>query len=174
MPNIGALLKAEISRLRELNRTLKSEVLSLRSTAYADGSPSPSVPTGPRRESSSKRTNTLTRHQSSSTVETTNSHSLSHQNSRIPPPSRQNSSQSANGGLDNKAWEIRLRELEYKLKAEREARLVDRGSARTRLREMEREKKVLEEGLEREKSMRNLRVGEAKTGEGAEEKEEEK
>lgn len=46
-------------------------------------------------------------------------------------------------------WQLRLQELEYKLKAEREARLVDRSSARQRLEEKNRENAELMAQVER-------------------------
>jgi hypothetical protein len=48
-------------------------------------------------------------------------------------------------------WQVRLQELEYKLKAEREARLVDRSSARQRLEETNKEKAELVAEIERGK-----------------------
>ena len=48
-------------------------------------------------------------------------------------------------------WQLRLQELEYKLKAEREARLVDRSSARQRLEEKDRENANLLAQVERNK-----------------------
>ncbi|KAM7205107.1 hypothetical protein V8F20_003244 [Naviculisporaceae sp. PSN 640] len=65
-----------------------------------------------------------------------------------------NSSNSNNGGsgstMDNK-WMLRLRDLEYKLKAEREGRILDRGEAMKRINASESENLMLRENLEREK-----------------------
>ena len=52
--------------------------------------------------------------------------------------------------MDNK-WMLRLRDLEYKLKAEREGRLLDRGEAMKRITASESETLALRENLEREK-----------------------
>lgn len=52
--------------------------------------------------------------------------------------------------MENK-WMIRLRELEYKLKAEREARVLDRGEAMKRINASENENQSLRDNLEREK-----------------------
>jgi len=52
--------------------------------------------------------------------------------------------------MDSK-WMLRLRDLEYKLKAEREARLLDRGEAMKRINASETENLALRENLEREK-----------------------
>jgi hypothetical protein len=48
-------------------------------------------------------------------------------------------------------WQIRLQELEYKLKAEREARKLDRSSAMQRLEEKSRENAELAAEVERNK-----------------------
>jgi hypothetical protein len=58
------------------------------------------------------------------------------------------------GGEDYKPdlrWQVRLQELEYKLKAEREARLTDRFSAKQRLEEKSRENAELAKEVERSK-----------------------
>ncbi|KAK3994479.1 hypothetical protein QBC44DRAFT_322735 [Cladorrhinum sp. PSN332] len=52
--------------------------------------------------------------------------------------------------MDNK-WMLRLRDLEYKLKAEREGRILDRGEAMKRINASETENMVLRDNLEREK-----------------------
>ncbi|KAK4182461.1 hypothetical protein QBC35DRAFT_169524 [Podospora australis] len=52
--------------------------------------------------------------------------------------------------MDNK-WMLRLRDLEYKLKAEREGRILDRGEAMKRINASESENNVLKEQLEKEK-----------------------
>jgi hypothetical protein len=78
IPAFNGDAKAELARLRDANRLLKTEVSSLASSercqskaSMTDPSPSPSVPTGPRDTRSDKsRTSTLTRHQSASAVET--------------------------------------------------------------------------------------------------------
>ncbi|KAL2071973.1 hypothetical protein VTL71DRAFT_11316 [Oculimacula yallundae] len=161
--------RAEINKLSEKNKALKKEVSALRaavdvrSNTFENPSPSPSIPTGPRNKSLDKsRTSTLTRHQSTSAVETRT-------------VSRAGSSSTANAGGDKSLanrgrdrgqtardadtdreeyvidvrWQLRLQELEYKLKAEREARLVDRSSARQRLEEKDRENEELMKQVER-------------------------
>ncbi|KAK0610392.1 hypothetical protein B0T17DRAFT_610727 [Bombardia bombarda] len=52
--------------------------------------------------------------------------------------------------MDNK-WMLRLRDLEYKLKAEREGRILDRGEAMKRINASEGENLTLRENLERER-----------------------
>jgi len=55
--------------------------------------------------------------------------------------------------MDNK-WMLRLRDLENKLKAEREGRLLDRGEAMKRINQSESENAALRENLERERERR--------------------
>ena len=57
------------------------------------------------------------------------------------------------GGFDTK-WMLRLKDLEYKLKAEREGRLMDRGEAMKRINASEVENEALRGDLEREKERR--------------------
>ncbi|KAA8566742.1 hypothetical protein EYC84_009272 [Monilinia fructicola] len=107
--------RAEVVKLKDLNRVYE-----------ASTSPSPSIPTGPRRRIDNSRSSTMTRHSSAS--------------------------QWLEGDEDYKPdlrWQVRLQELEYKLKAEREARKLDRTSAAQRLREKDRENKELMEQMER-------------------------
>ena len=65
------------------------------------------------------------------------------------PPS--NASSGAGGEPDQQKWIHRLRELERRLKAEREARLLDRSGARKRLEERDAVNEELRMELEREK-----------------------
>ena len=58
---------------------------------------------------------------------------------------------SASGGQGQDKWIHRLRELERRLKAEREARLLDRSGARKRLEERDAVNEELRRELEREK-----------------------
>ena len=58
---------------------------------------------------------------------------------------------SAGGGQGQEKWIHRLRELERRLKAEREARLLDRSGARKRLEERDAVNEELRRELEREK-----------------------
>jgi len=57
--------------------------------------------------------------------------------------------------MDTK-WMLRLRDLEYKLKAEREGRLLDRGEAMKRINASENENAALRGDLERERERRRL------------------
>ena len=140
--------KRDMEKLKELNRNLRIEIGTLRAAnevqtgAYgADPSPSPSVPTGPRSRTTDKATSsTLTRHQSSSTVDTTERATSSRGRSRGGEVGPSISEEEYRPDL---MWQVRLRELEYKLKAEREARMLDRNSAIQRLEEKSRENEEL-------------------------------
>jgi hypothetical protein len=153
--------KAEITRLRDSNRMLKTEISTLRAAndvragVYADPSPSPSVPTGPRNKAGDKsRNSTLTRHQSASAVETFERMSKSRAGSSSGGGEKGMMGAGGMGGEDYKPdlrWQVRLQELEYKLKAEREARLTDRFSAKQRLEEKSRENAELAKEVERSK-----------------------
>jgi hypothetical protein len=82
--------------------------------------------------------------------------------SNQPPPALptggSNVSSGGAGGpvVDNK-WMLRLRDLEYKLKAEREGRILDRGEAMKRIHASEDENAVLRGDLERERDRRRGR-----------------
>jgi hypothetical protein len=156
--------KGEAKRLREEIKSLKTEVGSLRAAnevrdgVYGnDHSPAPSIPTGPRNQSWGKsRTSTLTRHHSSSAVESLDRVLNSRSGSAGGKSSAQSSTTHATTtGLDEEGytidfkWQVRLQELEYKLKAEREARKLDRKSAIQRLEEKDRENAQLAAEVER-------------------------
>jgi predicted nucleic acid-binding Zn-ribbon protein len=161
VPAFNGDAKAEITRLRDANRMLKTEISSLRAAndvragVYADPSPSPSVPTGPRNKAGDKsRNSTLTRHQSASAVETFERMSKSRAGSSSGGGEKGMMGAGGMSGEDYKPdlrWQIRLQELEYKLKAEREARLTDRFSAKQRLEEKSRENAELAKEVERSK-----------------------
>jgi hypothetical protein len=152
--------RAEISRLRELNKQLKGEVSTMRAAqdvrvgnVHDAPSPSPSVPTGPRHKSYDKstRTSTLTRHNSTSAVETLERTSASRSGSTSGKPISDNNIGSSIAVVEfpDMRWQARLKELEYKLKAEREARMLDREGARKRLEEARGENEKLAREVER-------------------------
>ncbi|KAH8881370.1 hypothetical protein GQ53DRAFT_832420 [Thozetella sp. PMI_491] len=167
---LGGDAHSRMVRLEEAYRQLKVENHTLRTAAEVraraaystgegppldgSGSPSPSIPTGPRdRPKSSRiprsgsrgvsmtRTSTMTR-SSSGRVE------LVPEDATLLEPEEGQLQQ--NPSMDNK-WMLRLRDLEYKLKAEREARLLDRAEAVKRINASESESMMLRENLEREK-----------------------
>ncbi|KAF2121775.1 hypothetical protein BDV96DRAFT_618333 [Lophiotrema nucula] len=146
------LNSAELNKLRTENKTLRTEITTLKQITSATlmetnsrertGSPS-----------SSKRASmaqTLLRGHSTSAVETMNSphHQPDHPYPQAGPlqPSEQK-------------WIHRLKELERRLKAEREARLLDRSGARKRLEQKVEENRELSEMLERERERREANGG---------------
>lgn len=183
IPGVSQDGRAEIAKLKDVNRLLKSEISTLRSAndvlrgIHDASSPAPSIPTGPRHKSTdrSSRNSTLTRHHSTSAVETfervvsrsgssslhktsDNASNHSHpQPSQLPVPTTSSGNGSSNNGSGNVVefpdlkWQARLKELEYKLKAEREARMIDREGARRRLEEASRENEALSREVERNK-----------------------
>ena len=199
----GGEMQSRLARLEEAYRQLKVENHTLRTaaevrarTAYAHtgdpngmivdnssggGSPSPSVPTGPKakdrtsripksgsRGSSLGRTSTMTRNSSTHRVnlaaedlglvdpeeqahDPQPSHDHQMQQSQGSGASSATGSGNMVGGAMDSKWMLRLRDLEYKLKAEREGRLLDRGEAMKRINASESENLTLRENLEREK-----------------------
>lgn len=148
----------EIAKLRGENRLLKSELAVLQKQemhARASRSASNSVSGGGGgglRETTDRAAPppTMMRHHSTSAVETLEraSLNLSQHNSSataalIPRSTPIEPSQ--------QRWIHRLRELERRLKAEREARLLDRSGARKRLDEGRQEIEELKSALERER-----------------------
>lgn len=146
IPSVGGDGKAEIHKLRDSNRALKTELSHLRaqydvrSNVFNHQSPSPSIPTGPRTKVLEKanRTSTMTRASSSSAVETVDRRSgtSSGTTRNAPTPSD-----------DNKIWQLRLHEMTSKLKAEREGRLGDRDGAIQRLKDAEEQTKQAEKRI---------------------------
>lgn len=135
-----------------------------RGRAEEYGSPSPNIPTGPIRKKdkdggSRERMSSIPRSKTTHLEATT---SASATRSRTSTMRRSTSSHSqrqtleperaatSNGEGDNK-WMFRLRELEHKLKQEREARNMDRAAARQRIAEGERQKDELVQELVRAK-----------------------
>jgi hypothetical protein len=160
IPSISTDAKRELDKLREANKALKLEVSTLRAAndairQYEDQSPSPSVPTGPRNKSHDKtRTSTMTRHHSASAVETIDRVVSSSRGGTSSGLERSGTSAGIDGDEQYKPdlkWQVRLQELEYKLKAEREARKLDRNAARQRLEEKSRENAELAAEVERTK-----------------------
>jgi len=112
------------------------------------GSPSPLVPTGPHgRESKLPRSKTThLEATTNSTKSTMTSMTRSSSNSGAADVERLGTSQGGAGsmrGSDENRWMMRLRELEYKLKQEREARQMDRAAARQRVQDSERQNNEL-------------------------------
>ncbi|KAI0379526.1 hypothetical protein F5Y04DRAFT_130431 [Hypomontagnella monticulosa] len=116
------------------------------------GSPAPSVPTGPhRRDSKIPRSKTTHLETTTQTLsEKSRSSSMSRSAStmgaaeleRLGTSNGEGKNGSGSGSDDNR-WMFRLRELEYKLKQEREARHMDRAAARQRIQDSERQNSEL-------------------------------
>jgi hypothetical protein len=143
------LNSAELNKLRNENKTLRTEVQTLRTISTTQttnenqshgrsGSPGPS-PGGSRRASMAQ---TLLRHHSTSAVEGLKTAEHPYPESSPLQPSEQK-------------WIHRLKELERRLKAEREARLLDRSGARKRLEQKVEENADLRSLLERERERQN-------------------
>lgn len=150
----------EVTKLRSENKNLRTEVQTLRAinTTTQSGSEiivsrSPSRAGSP---SSSKRASmaqTLLRAHSASVVEHLQSQPAGHPYPASVPlqPSEQK-------------WIHRLKELERRLKAEREARLLDRSGARRRLEQKVEENADLRAALEKERERREEDEVESVTG----------
>ena len=152
LPGITGDGRLEIAKLKDQNKTLKTELSTLRAANEVrngiyghDGSPSPSIPTGPRHKVSDRsRTSTMTRTHSTSAVETLERGLSTRSGSRAGNTETGTARASGTQGEDyDPRWLARLKDYEYKLKAEREARLLDNRSATQRLLEEEREKAKL-------------------------------
>ncbi|PBP17342.1 microtubule associated protein [Diplocarpon rosae] len=157
IPSADVSSSSEISKLKAINRALQHELASLRtahdvrSNTVDDPSPSPSVPTGPRNISDKSRTSTLTRHNTTSTIETIGRVASGRGSNSTGDKSIASSIKDDEHKQPDMRWQIRLRELEFKLMSEREGRLLDRGSMKERVSELTEEKEELLAQLEREK-----------------------
>ncbi|KAJ4348220.1 uncharacterized protein N0V89_009592 [Didymosphaeria variabile] len=130
----------ELNKLRQENKTLRTEVQTLRAIQVTTQvSPGGSRAGSP----SSKRASvaaTLLRHHSTSAVEGIQTQSPDHPYPQAGPLQH-----------NEQKWIHRLKELERRLKAEREARLLDRSGARKRLEQKVEENAELRGMLERER-----------------------
>jgi hypothetical protein len=141
---------SEVTKLRTENKNLRTEVQTLRAitTTTQSGndvivSRSPSRNGSPTSSKRASMAQTLLRTQSASIVE-----HLANQPSGHPYP--------AAGPLQpsEQKWIHRLKELERRLKAEREARLLDRSGARKRLEQKVEENADLRAMLEKERELK--------------------
>ncbi|AEO60265.1 hypothetical protein MYCTH_2066367 [Thermothelomyces thermophilus ATCC 42464] len=152
--------QARLARLEDAYRQLKVENHTLRAAAEArraayaaasaerdggldpaGGSPSPSVPTGPKAKASASKIP-----KSGSRITSANTSSSPGPGAVVSAPGG-----SSGGGSLEPKFMLRLRDLENKLKAEREGRILDREEARKRINATEHEVAMLRENLEREK-----------------------
>ena len=146
-------------RLEEACRALKVENATLRSAQDArikvgytndpeGSSPSPTVPTGPREKRRETPVPALRMRYSGSGASdpaTTSSNDMSpkkNDGASTPPTTSRGIPGSSAGNADSR-WMFRLRDLEYKLKMEREARNLDRTAARQRLAQQSEENRSL-------------------------------
>ncbi|KAL9103265.1 MAG: hypothetical protein Q9163_001687 [Psora crenata] len=157
----------EIARLRGENRLLKSELATLQKqemharNANRGGPQLDGASQSGGRDASAPPP-TLARHHSTSAVE----YLSSVQNSPTSPSRRSGRPLAVEPNIPSRPiesnqqrWIHRLRELERRLKAEREARLLDRSGARKRLEEGAEENRRLKGELEREKTRRGIEPG---------------
>lgn len=140
----------EVTKLRSENKNLRTEVQTLRaitSTTQSGNevivSRSPSRAGSPTSSKRASMAQTLLRAQSASVVEHLQQNPAGHPYPASVPlqPSEQK-------------WIHRLKELERRLKAEREARLLDRSGARKRLEQKVEENAELRSALEKERDRR--------------------
>lgn len=140
---IVELNTTELNKLRAENKTLRTEVQTLRAITATgltiDNTRSPSRAASPTSSKRASMAQTLLRHHSTSAVETT----PSQPDHPYPPAGTLQPSE--------QKWIHRLKELERRLKAEREARLLDRSGARKRLEQKTEENADLRAMLERER-----------------------
>jgi hypothetical protein len=162
--SLGSDMQSRIHRLEDTCKQLKVENATLktasdvRARAYGasgsseklGGSPSPSVPRGPGerdRVTHTSRTTTLTRASTTTGVPTTTGYELARADDKSGGEGGSGSG-SGTGNNDNR-WLLRLRDMEYKLKMEREGRNQDRQAARQRLGGLETENKELRQRARR-------------------------
>lgn len=148
---------AEINKLRNENKTLRTEVQTLRAiTSTTQSGDSIVVSKNPSRTgspTSSKRASmahTLLRAHSTSVVEHLQQQQQQQTQSGIRSPGHPYPESSPLQPSEQK-WIHRLKELERRLKAEREARLLDRSGARKRLEQKVEENADLRAMLEKER-----------------------
>ena len=157
----------EIAKLKGENRLLKSELAVLqrqemhaRNALRASGS-NAAVPDGT--DTRGAAPPPLARHHSSSAVEhLSNAMNLAspprHASASHLPPIRTTDTDLVSAPVESSQQRFlhRLKELERRLKAEREARLLDRSAARKRLEELADENRSLRDEREREKVRREM------------------
>ncbi|KAI1184230.1 hypothetical protein F5B17DRAFT_412817 [Nemania serpens] len=153
----ATLQRARDARNRSVGYTERTPLTSSLASGeefIEGGSPSPLVPTGPHaRESRLPRSKT-THLEPTASRGTANSMTRSASTTGAADLGRQNSSHGDNGAMrdgNHNPFLLRLRELEYKLKEEREARQMDRAAARQRILDSERQNNELAAELVRAK-----------------------
>lgn len=145
---IVELNSQELNKLRNENKTLRTEIQTLRAitmtTQLAERSPGASRGSDSLNSKRASVAATLLRHHSTSAVEGLQNQ-IQSQTPDHPYP------QAGPLQQNEQKWIHRLKELERRLKAEREARLLDRSGARKRLEQKVEENADLRALLERER-----------------------
>lgn len=168
----------EMSKLKGENRLLKAELNLLQTNTRNHGSASAKAPgsRSPSQGSAADVERSLTRQNSTSGAEKPRSErGLTRSSTGLPQPSHTSSSttltdnnnvgammQRPQGGPfsgSEQKWLHRLHELEKRLKAEREGRVLDRNGARKRLEERDAENQSLRDQLQRERTRRAVSAG---------------
>ncbi|KAJ5118559.1 hypothetical protein N7526_010196 [Penicillium atrosanguineum] len=173
----GSSSSSEAAKLRGENRLLKAEINLLQSNSRTHGSASAAAaavmsPRSPSLSAAENVERSLARHNSTSGIgdRPRSDRTLARSSTGLPQPSHASSTstltnnagamthRSRSGtatweGTDDK-WHHRLHELEKRLKAEREGRLLDRSGARKRLEERDVENQRLRDQLLRERTRR--------------------
>jgi chromosome segregation ATPase len=170
---------SEVAKLRGENRLLKAEINLLQSNSRTHGSASTAAgavmasgPRSPSLASTADPERSLTRQNSTpgTSEKPRSERGLTRSSTGLPQPSHSSSSSTVTNnagammprsrsgagaweGSDEK-WIHRLHELEKRLKAEREGRLLDRSGARKRLEERDAENQRLRDQLQRERVRR--------------------
>ena len=154
----GTNNEGRLMRLEEACHALKVENATLRSAQDArikvgytndpeGGSPSPTVPTGPRDKRREIPVPALRMRYSGSgasdPASSSNDMSPKKNDGASTPPTTSRGIPGSSAGNADSRWMFRLRDLEYKLKMEREARNLDRTAARQRLAQQSEENRSL-------------------------------
>jgi DNA repair exonuclease SbcCD ATPase subunit len=157
----------EVTKLKQEVKILRAEIRFHKSTSTGEnkGKEAEKKDTSNQLTPRASMANSLLRHHSSSAIETLQQQVPQATNSKTPSivlasPPLQPSEQ---------RWIHRLKELERRLKAEREGRLLDRKGARQRLEERDSQLEDLRGMLEREKDRRSSLGGESWDEDGHEE-----
>lgn len=144
---------AEVTKLRNENKNLRTEVQTLRAITSQSGndimvSKNPSRTGSPASSKRASMAHTLLRAHSTSVVEHLQQQQQTQSGNRSPGHPYPESSPLQ---PSEQKWIHRLKELERRLKAEREARLLDRSGARKRLEQKVEENADLRAMLEKER-----------------------
>jgi uncharacterized phage infection (PIP) family protein YhgE len=124
-------IRNELAKLRNENKVLKAEIGAKIEEKQTAAAPNPPPAAAPMKRTDSSRT-------------------TASEDAKAVATSSSTAANTADGG--EKRWILRLRELEKRLKQEREARLLDRSMANKKIQETKGEREEIRRALEREKS----------------------